>query len=110
MTTGLFGVPWFAWAGLAVALAALFTVIQIPEQAPWTTGFTHLALRWFHSITWLLLALSFLLRGLASAPSAMANPVGMVGLGTYITFHIALNRSRASQKRPAGNLRLSEPS
>lgn len=101
MISGLLDAPWFAWAGLAAALAAIFTVVQIPKQALHTTGFTHLALRWFHSITWLLLALSFSLRGVDSVPPALANLVGMAGLGTYITFHIALIRTRASRNRPA---------
>ena len=94
MTPGLFDVPWFLWSGLAAALAALFAVVQIPRQTPHTVGITHFALRWFHSVTWLLLALSFLLRGLASAPPALASLVGVAGLGTYNTFQIALNHSR----------------
>ena len=101
MTTGLFGVPWLTWAGLAAALSALFTVVQIPSETPRTIGFTHLALRWFHSITWLLLALSFLLRGLAPTALASANLVAVAGLSTYVTFHIALSRARASRSRPA---------
>ena len=101
MTTGLLGVPWLVWSGLAAVLAVFFTVVQIPKQTPHTVGFTHLALRWFHSITWLLLALSFLLRGLVPAAPTLANLVGVAGLGTYITFHIALSRARASQNRPS---------
>jgi hypothetical protein len=101
MTTELLDVPWLVWSGLAAVLAALFTVVQIPKQTPHTVGFTHLALRWFHSITWLLLALSFLLRGLAPTAPASANLVAVAGLSTYVTFHIALSRARASRNRPA---------
>ena len=60
MTDGFLGISWFVWAALAAALAAMFTVIQIPKQTSQTTGFTHIVLRWFHSVTWDFLALSFL--------------------------------------------------
>ncbi len=52
MADGLLGISWFVWAALAAALAAMFTVIQIPKQTSQTTGFTHIVLRWFHSVTW----------------------------------------------------------
>lgn len=45
--------------------SALFTVIQISRQTPHTTVLTYLILRWAHSVTWLLLVLSFLIRALA---------------------------------------------
>ena len=62
MTDGFLGISWFVWAALAAALAAVFTVIQIPKQTSQTTGFTHIVPRWFHSVTWDFLALSFLVR------------------------------------------------
>ncbi len=65
MTDGFIGVSLFVWAGLAAGMAAMFTVIQIPMQTSHTTGLTHIVLRWFHSVTWILLALSFLVRGAA---------------------------------------------
>ena len=109
MTTGILDVPWLVWAGLAAALAALFTVVQIPKQTPHTAGFTHLALRWFHSITWLLLALSFLLRELTPTAPTLANLVGITALGAYITFHIALSRAGASPKEQPEKLRPPQP-
>lgn len=44
MTDGFIGVSWFVWAGLATALAAMFTVIQIRSTAQ-TAGLTHIVLR-----------------------------------------------------------------
>ncbi|MDQ5874130.1 MAG: hypothetical protein M3526_01965 [Actinomycetota bacterium] len=93
MTEGFIGVSWFVWAGLACLLACMFTVFQIPKQTPQTTGFTYFVLRWFHSVTWLLVAISFLIRGLAPARSAIADAVGLAGLGAYIAFRLAASRT-----------------
>ncbi|MBA3748305.1 MAG: hypothetical protein H0W96_12565 [Solirubrobacterales bacterium] len=94
MAAGFIGVSWLAWAGVAAVAALLFTVIQIPKQTPHTTGLTHFVLRWAHSITWLLLALSFLIRGLAPDLTTLADAVGLMGLGAYIAFRTAMTQTR----------------
>ena len=78
---------------MAAALAALFTVIQIPKQTSQMTGFTHLVLRWSHSVTWVFLALSFLARGAAPRQSAVADIIGLAGLGCYIAFRSTMSRT-----------------
>lgn len=100
MTDGLLGISWFVWATLAAVLAALFTVIQLPKQTSHTTGFTHIVLRWFHSLTWAFLALSFLVRGAAPRLSAVADVVGLAGLGSYIAFRSAMSRTRPASSGP----------
>jgi hypothetical protein len=40
MTDGFLGISWFVWAALAAAMAAMFTVIQLPKQTSQTAGFT----------------------------------------------------------------------
>ncbi|MDQ3848995.1 MAG: hypothetical protein M3296_00045 [Actinomycetota bacterium] len=94
---GFIGVSWLAWAAVAAVASALFTVIQIPRQTPHTTGPTHFILRWAHSITWLLLALSFLIRGLAPGLTGLADAVGLTALGAYIAFRTAI---RQTSRRP----------
>ena len=94
------GVSWFAWAAVAAVLAALFTVVQIPKQTPLTTGPIHVVLRWFHSATWLLLATSFLLRGLAPGRPRLADAVALAGLGTYVAFRRAMSRTGRLSRRP----------
>ena len=84
---------WLAWAGVAAVASALFTVVQIPKQTPHTTGLTYLILRWAHSITWLLLALSFLIRALAPDLPRLADAVGLTALGTYIAFRTAISQT-----------------
>ena len=105
MSEGFGGVSWYVWAAVAGLIGALFTLLQIPKQTPHTVGLTHFALRWFHSIAWFLLSLSFLLRGLAVQPASLADTVGLTGLGTYIAFWIAYTRSN----RPFKSRQESQP-
>ena len=65
------------------------------SQTQTTRGLTHFVLRWARSITWLLLALSFLIRGLASDLSTLADAVGLMGLGASIAFWTAISQDRA---------------
>ncbi len=94
MAASFIGVSWFAWTGVAAVLAAAFTVIQIPKQTPRTTGLTHFVLRWFHAVTWLCLALSFLVRAVASDQAGVADAIGLLGLAAYIAFRVEINRTK----------------
>jgi hypothetical protein len=104
MTEGFFGVSWFVWAGVATVAAALFAVVQIPKATGQATGVTRVVLRWFHSMTWVLLALSFLIRGIAPDQGALADAVGLVGLGAYLVFQLVRRQagtpSRALRRSP----------
>ena len=86
------GVSWFVWAGLATLIAVVFTRV-VPKQTKSTSGATHFALRWCHSIAWALIALSFLLRALSDGSTA-ADTVGLAGLATYLAFVVATTRTR----------------
>ncbi len=99
MTEGFLGVPWLAWAGLAAVVGALFTVLQIPKQTPHTTGLTHFVLRWFHSITWFLLAASFLLRGVSPGLTGIADVLAYAGLAAYLGFWMAVVRTSRPTRR-----------
>ena len=100
MSEGFIGVSWFVWAGVAAVAGALFTIVQIPKQAWQATAVTRLVLRWFHSLTWFLLALSFLIRGVAPDRGAAADEVGLLGLGAYIAFQVVRTRSRGDASAP----------
>ncbi len=93
MAKGLLRVPWLVWASLAAVVGALFTVFQIPDQTSQAVGITHFVLRWFHAITWFLLALSFLLRALGPRLSGVANVVALAGLAAYLGFWAAILRT-----------------
>ncbi len=89
--------------GLAAAVfAALFTVIQIPRQTPETTGVTYVVLRWFHSITWLLLAVSFLVRGRGPGLASLVDAIGLMGLVAYVAFRLTMSRTGSRQSPARG--------
>ena len=94
MSEGLLGLPWLALAGIALVISAPFTVFQVPKQTPNTTGLTHFALRWCHSLAWLLLSVIFVLRDVGSDFSGLADPVGWTALAAYVAFLVAISRTR----------------
>jgi hypothetical protein len=94
VTFALLGVSWFVWSGAAAVLAALFTRIQVPEHTAQTTGAAHFVLRWFHAITWVLLAASFFVRGAAPEQSALADAIGVTALGMYVVLWAVWRRTK----------------
>jgi hypothetical protein len=93
VTFALLGVSWFVWSGAAAVLPALFTRIQISEHTAQTTGAAHFVLRWFHAITWVVLAASFFVRGVASEQSTVADAVGVTALAMYVAFRAVWRRT-----------------
>ncbi|WP_430790000.1 hypothetical protein [Actinoplanes sp. G11-F43] len=80
----LLGVPAFAWSALCLALSVLWLFVWPSGQAATTTGFVWFALRWSHSLTWLILAVAAALAGFGAA--AAAQRVAMLALPAYATF------------------------
>lgn len=89
------GVPWLVWAGLALIIALLYAfVIPNSKITPEMAGLQLIVLRWFHPLVWICLAIMFLMRSkLLPGGVALANNIGLVGLGLYIIFMIVLFRS-----------------
>jgi hypothetical protein len=88
--------PW-AWAGLCLAVAAVWVFVVPRPQLAGATGWRRFLLRWGHALVWLLLALSFGLR--AAGQSGLADPVAAAGGLTYVAFLGALVISRAASRR-----------
>ena len=61
MIKGFLNIPWFAWAGLALIIALIYSFIWIPKSAFEATGFRFFILRWGHALTWFLLTINFVL-------------------------------------------------
>ncbi|MFC4065287.1 hypothetical protein [Actinoplanes subglobosus] len=77
----LLGVPAFVWAGLCLVLSVVWVFVWPSGQA---TGLLWYALRWGHSLTWLLL-------GVAAATAALGAPVAaqriaLLALPAYALF------------------------
>lgn len=89
------GIPSLIWAGLALIVAVLYAfVIPNSKITPEMTGLQLIVLRWFHPLVWLCLTIMFLMRSkLLPGGVALANNIGLLGLGLYIIFMLVLFRS-----------------
>lgn len=93
MKTKLWGVPLVVWGVICLALAILWIVVWPSDKAVPEDGLRYFILRWFHALTWLLLALSawvaaFNLPGGARTAKVMAYlslPVYLIFLAAFIT-------------------------
>ncbi|GIV79220.1 MAG: hypothetical protein KatS3mg050_3614 [Litorilinea sp.] len=99
MDDRLLGIPLLAWGGVCLALAANWFLIWPSHRAAQTQGLRYVILRWFHGLTWLLLAAAaFLARfGLLGGLNT-AKVLAVLALATYLTFMVTLVRSGS---RPA---------
>lgn len=88
MIKGFLNLPWFGWAGLALVIAILYSVWVPQKIAPDLSGFRLFIVRWGHPLTWYLLALNFILRGISPEWNGIANMVAAAGGLMYLLFMI----------------------
>lgn len=86
MIKGFLNLPWLAWAGLALVVALIYSFTWIPKSAEVATGFRFFILRWGHALTWFLLAINFVLRGISPNLNEIANLVAGAGGVMYLLF------------------------
>jgi hypothetical protein len=88
MNTLFLGVSWLVWGLLCFAVAVIFIVIWPRGKRPGkASALQSLILRWFHALVWVLLAVSFFLRGgmILGGPST-ANVLALLALVVYLIF------------------------
>jgi hypothetical protein len=88
MIKGFLNLSWFAWAGLALIIAVFYYFVWPQSAVTHSTDFRFLVIRYAHALTWLLLAINFLLRGLSSSFSGAANLIAVAGGLIYLLFLI----------------------
>jgi drug/metabolite transporter (DMT)-like permease len=89
MTDGFLGVPWPAWGGVCLAVAAIYTVVWPRPEQPASThpSWRHPILRWAHAQVWLVLAGSCFLRAADWPGSADgANALALLAALLYAIF------------------------
>jgi hypothetical protein len=86
MIKGFLNLPWFAWAAIALLVAILYSSIWPKERIADLGGFRFLVLRWGHALTWLLLTINFLLRGIDPKYNEVANLIAATGGLVYLLF------------------------
>jgi hypothetical protein len=89
----MFGVPWLTWAGAAAVLTLVFSAgLGAPSQR--NPGWRGVFLRWGHAGVWLALTILFLALSFGPAAEALAGPLGLIALLTYVAFLGVLLTSR----------------
>jgi hypothetical protein len=86
MIKGFLNLPWFAWAVIALLIAVLYSFVWPKDRMADPTGFRFLILRWGHALTWLLLTINFVLRGMDPKYNVAANLIAAVGGLFYLLF------------------------
>ncbi len=89
MLNGFLNLPWFLWAGLALIVAVIYSFVW-PHKAMTTpsAGFRFFVLRWGHALTWLLLAINFILRGIDPSLNGLASLIAIAGGLMYALFMV----------------------
>lgn len=86
MIKGFLNLPWFVWAGLALVVAVIYSFVWPQKAGEAAGGFRFFILRWGHALTWFLLALNFILRGISPSLNGAANLIGLAGGIMYALF------------------------
>ena len=93
--TTLFGLPWYVWGLLCLAVAAVYLLGRLhpshkngaPARPPWR----QFVLRWFHSLVWVLLALAcFVQADLIAGGGAVGGTLAVLAGLLYLVFLGAL--------------------
>jgi hypothetical protein len=88
MITGFLNLPYFAWTILALIIAGIFVYIWPRKAVTVTTGFRFFIIRWGHALTWVLLAISFFLRGVGADLNGGSSFFALAGGVMYLLFMV----------------------
>lgn len=86
MIQGFLNIPYFVWSVLALILAVVWVYVGPHTRMTVTPGLRYFIIRWGHALTWLLLAVSFFLRGLSASLNGIANIIALMGGLVYLLF------------------------
>lgn len=90
MIRGFLNQPWFLWAGLAMILSIVWVFVGPHTKIPATPGTRYFVIRWGHALTWILLALSFFLRGINPSLNGTANLIAAASGVVYLLFMVMM--------------------
>jgi len=86
MILGFFGFPWFLWSGVSALIAIIYSFVWPKEAASESIGFRRFVIRWGHAVTWGLLAINFLMRGIDPDFNNSAGYFALAGAVMYLLF------------------------
>ena len=88
MIKGFLNLPYFAWTALALVVAVIFVYVGPHNKLTVTPDLRYLVIRWAHALTWVLLAISFFLRGVSPSLNGVANLIAAAGGLIYLLFMV----------------------
>jgi hypothetical protein len=95
MSPRFLGLPMFIWGFICLAIAIVWVVIWPQERTTSIGDWRYLVLRWFHALTWLLLATaSFVVSLQPTTGQGIARLVALLGLLVYVIFMVTFIGSR----------------
>lgn len=81
-----FGIPYLFW-GVTCVLMALIWVFMWPKESAGTGGWRFMVLRWFHALTWALLAAAaFIATFNVLGGTTLAQLLALLALAVYVVF------------------------
>lgn len=80
------GVPVMVWGLLCVLMALVWLWVWPADRVSPGEGWRFIVLRWFHALTWLLLALGVFSAALRLAGGALVRPLAFAALLAYLVF------------------------
>jgi hypothetical protein len=83
---GFLNISYFVWSALALILAIVWVYVGPHTKLTPTPDFHYFVIRWGHALTWLLLAISFFLRGMNPELNGVANLIALAGGLVYLMF------------------------
>jgi len=86
MIKGFLNLPWFVWAGITLIVAVIYSFVWPQKAGAPATSFRFFVLRWGHTLTWILLAINFGLRGVSPSLNSTANIIALIGGAMYALF------------------------
>lgn len=90
---GFLGLSWYLWGVIGLVVAGIFFYIAPREQGTMSQR-KYIIVRWFHGLVWVLLALSFFLRGTGNSMAmSVADGVALMGGAVYLVYFITTIRA-----------------
>ncbi len=86
MLKGFLNLPWFFWAVVALVFSIIWVYVGPHTKLTPTPGFRYFIIRWGHALTWLLLAISFALRGMGPDLNGGSSFFALAGGVMYLLF------------------------
>ena len=88
MIKGFLSIPYLVWTAFALVLAGIFDHVWPRKAVTAATSFRYFVIRYGHSLTWILLAISFFLRSMGPELNGGSSFFALAGGLMYLLFTV----------------------